>query len=170
VLSRFGLPMMVPLCALFAGCLHQAISKPEDLSSSHDQVKSFVVQRPFDEVHALVSRTAAKCYTKVSSGTAMPAGKSYVTTGTGIHRDIDDRLLDPGKSAIVAVVVRGGPPPFGPEDYFLRADIKSVGPNETEVTTYNAKPVKAQRAFHQQVHHWAVDEIEDCSGTGPFDR
>jgi len=164
---QFRLPLIVLVCAASSGCLHQAIPRPEDLTANHDHVETFTVPRPFDDVHAFISSTATKCYAKVFSGGAMPAGKGYVTTAT-IRREVDDRVLEPGKLASVAIVVRGGPWPMGPEDYILRADVKGLGPSETEVTTYNAGANRAQRAFHRQVHRWAAESVEDCSGMGPF--
>ena len=99
----------------------------------------------------------------------MPAGHNiYVSGIIGVRREIDDSLIEPGKLDMISVVVRAGAP-FAPANYFLRADIRSVGSSTTEVTTYNAKPVKAQRAFHQRVQRWAVDDVIDCSGMGPFE-
>jgi len=165
---QFRFAIMAGLLVACSGCLHEAITRPEDLAVHYDQVEHFTAQRPFEEVHAFVSGTASKCYAKAFSSTLMPAGKGYVSAGEGIHRDVEDRVLEPGKRAFVAVVVRGGPWPLGPEDYMLRVDIQSVGDGAVEITSYNAQPVRAQRAFHRQVHRWVVDAVEDCSGSGPF--
>ena len=163
MLKRIGLALVVFGSAAMSGCLHQAIRSPEELTTNHDQVSTFVAQRPFDEVHDFVNKAATKCYSKGDFGWVAPAEKNiYVPAGGGVHREVDDKVIEPGKLAMISVVVRGGPPPLGPENYFLRADIKSLGPAETEITTYNAVAVKGQRAFHQQVHRWAVDEVEDC--------
>ena len=97
-------------CLLSAGCLPQTIRNPELLSTTHDRANTFVVQRPFDEVHMLVVKTATKCYAMVSSDMLMPAGKNvYVPTGGGVHREVDDKVVGPEKLAMVSIVVRGGP-------------------------------------------------------------
>lgn len=162
-----GLLLLVAICAASSGCL-RVVTKVDDLATNHDQVESFTADRPFGEVHTIIDDDATKCWSSVTSGQMMPTGSGYVVAGSGIKRIVEDRMIEPGRSATVDVVVKAFWP-LPPESYILRADIKARGPSETEVTTYNADSNKGQRAFHRQVHRWVVDGVADCSGMGPFD-
>lgn len=162
-----GFFLLIVVCAASSGCL-RVVTKADDLATNHDQVESFTAARPFGEVHAIVDDDATKCWSSVTSGQMMPTGSGYVVAGSGIKREVEDHLIDPGRLAMVDVVVRAFWP-LPPESYILRADIKALGPSETEVTTYNADSNKGQRAFHRQVHRWVVDGVTDCSGMGLFD-
>ena len=162
--SIIALAGMAGMCA---GCASTA-TKPNLLSSRHDQMKVFTTQHSFDVVHATVSAAAKQCWSTLPSGQVMPIGSAFTYVNTGVHREIDDVEIEPGRHAIVDVVIRGAPWPLSREIYMLRAQIDAVSASETQVTTYNAQHNKGQRAFHWQVRRWVNDGVVDCSGIGPF--
>jgi len=164
-----NIPYLVLVLTVFGctGCLKN-LEKPDDLSSHFDETHNFTVTQPFDVVYAAVESGTQHCWSMTSNGQLMATGSGFVHAGSGIKREVEERVLESGRHGSVAVVIHAYWP-LPPVSYILRADVVALGTNETKVTTYNSDGNKAQRSFHRQVRSWVDGNTSDCAGMGMFD-
>lgn len=161
---RRGIFVLAVAAALTA-CVKN-LKTDEALSDSYDQSKSIVVNRPFAEIYPDVVVGAKKCLSRAPASQTAMIGNAFVPIPNGVRRDVDEHVRADGKSASIDVVVRGGIWPFPPEVFILKAEIESIAPDRTKITTYNSDPNRIQRAFHSSVQTWAEGNTSNCKGLG----